>query len=104
MRYDLLQEVPLGVEMLASRETTNYHQWIKLGQEYFGNSLLLTMEFPSCVATQDGTRTGTPILKYRDMQGSAGHLGASCRFDGCDKQPTYQGYRPLVFRGSLPAS
>jgi hypothetical protein len=77
MRFDLLQVVPQGLEMLASADTLNYssgsisHRW----QSKDGESMLnFLIHFPSCVATVDGTRTGTPILRFQDMAGDASGL------------------------------
>lgn len=78
-RYDLLQEVPEGLEMLASRETNNFSRWVRLGagwREKDGQrtQLRFNISFPECVATYDGTRTGTPILRYQDMPGDASQV------------------------------
>lgn len=70
-RYDLLQVIPEGLEMLANDSTTGFNRWTRLGTDSFGPYFRLRMAFPSCVATDDGTRTGNPILKYRDMPGDA---------------------------------
>jgi hypothetical protein len=77
-RYDLLQEVPHGIEMLASSETLHFNQWVNLGHytkvTANENSLVLTAQFPTCVATDDGTMTGNPILRYQDMEGDAQYV------------------------------
>ncbi len=76
-RKDLLRVVPQGIEMLASRDTLNYEPSMI---DYFsvhkdGKPMLrVNLFFPSCVATEDGTRTGRPILSYKDMPGNASQV------------------------------
>ncbi|MEL6825519.1 MAG: DUF1996 domain-containing protein [Pseudomonadota bacterium] len=74
MRYDLVQEIPQGLGMLASADTLNFSEGrISSG---FGNrdgwqAFSLNVTFPSCVATENGQRDGRPILSHRDMPGDA---------------------------------
>lgn len=77
MNFNHLQVVPQGLEMLASKDTFNYGVYgtsllkaesiTKDGK----NVLRMDLSFPSCVATHDGTRTGTPLLSYKEMPGAA---------------------------------
>ena len=78
-RYDLLQVVPEGLEMLASSQTKNFNRWVTLGHHWREKDgqrteLRFGLSFPSCVATYDGSRTGTPILRYQDMPGEASEV------------------------------
>jgi hypothetical protein len=70
--------VPDGLEMLASKQTANFNKWIRLGHRYSERdgkrTLLFQVFFPECVATDDGTRTGNPILRYQDMPGEASQV------------------------------
>ncbi|MGC1510206.1 DUF1996 domain-containing protein [Ketobacter sp.] len=72
--YNLLQVVPQGLEVLASKMTLNgsdSHFKINRGTKDGKPNYNLIMHFPSCVATTNGTRKGNPILSYRDMPGKA---------------------------------
>ncbi|MEM9375382.1 MAG: DUF1996 domain-containing protein [Pseudomonadota bacterium] len=74
MRYDLVQEIPQGLGMLASADTLNFNDaLIRAGfSDHNGwQALSLNVSFPSCVATENGQRDGRPILSYRDMPGEA---------------------------------
>lgn len=74
MRYDLVQEIPQGLGMLASSDTLNFnHALIRAGfSDHNGwQALAMNVTFPSCVATDNGQRDGRPILSYRDMPGEA---------------------------------
>ncbi|MEM7640407.1 MAG: DUF1996 domain-containing protein [Pseudomonadota bacterium] len=74
MRYDLVQEIPQGLGMLASADTLNFNApLIRAGfSDHNGwEALAVNVTFPSCVATDNGQRDGRPILSYRDMPGEA---------------------------------
>ncbi|MEM6554426.1 MAG: DUF1996 domain-containing protein [Pseudomonadota bacterium] len=74
MRYDLVQEIPQGLGMLASSDTLNFNDaLIRAGfSDHNGwQALAMNVTFPSCVATDNGQRDGRPILSYRDMPGEA---------------------------------
>lgn len=72
MRYDLVQEIPQGLGMLASSDTLNFDNGrisSGFGDHNGWQALSLNVTFPSCVATDNGQRDGRPILSYRDMPG-----------------------------------
>jgi hypothetical protein len=73
MNYNLVQEIPLGLKMLATADTRNFES-NSIRVEYIPHNgyraLLLNISFPSCVATHNGQITGTPILTFRDMPGN----------------------------------
>lgn len=74
MRYDLVQEIPQGLQMLASADTMGFDPSLiraGFGPHEGERALSFDISFPSCVATQNGQRTGVPILSYRDMPGEA---------------------------------
>jgi len=74
MRYDLVQEIPQGLGMLASADTLNFDDGrisSGFGDHNGWQALALNVTFPSCVATENGQRDGRPILSYRDMPGEA---------------------------------
>jgi len=74
MRYDLVQEIPQGLGMLASTDTLNFDNGrisSGFGDHNGWQALSLNVTFPSCVATENGQRDGRPILSYRDMPGDA---------------------------------
>ena len=71
--YNNLQVIPQGIEMLASLETMNaYSGYIRSNRGLKDGKPTMTMvlNFPSCVATENGQRTGSPILSYKDMPGA----------------------------------
>lgn len=73
MDYSLVQEIPLGLSMLASASTLNFSDRL-IRHEFYEDAgqsvLLLDISFPSCVATDNGQINGNPILSYRDMPGN----------------------------------
>ncbi|MEM8985747.1 MAG: DUF1996 domain-containing protein [Pseudomonadota bacterium] len=74
MRYDLVQEVPQGLGMLASADTLNFRASAMFTDYVTRNgrrAFLLGVSFPPCVATENGERDGQPILSFRDMPGDA---------------------------------
>ena len=92
--FDKLQPVPNGLQMLASRETKGYKNQLEVEKKVFNNhtredSVKLTANFPNCIATHNGQRTGNPILDYRDMPGAAGNIINShvAYAEGPDKGP-----------------
>jgi len=73
MDYNQLQVIPQGLEMLASTATLNYSGQIFTVREQDDGKRVMRLElsFPSCVATDDGTMNGNPILSYKQMPGAA---------------------------------
>ncbi|WP_345426461.1 DUF1996 domain-containing protein [Halioxenophilus aromaticivorans] len=72
LNFNHLQVVPQGLEMLASNSTQNFTKKMLKAERITKDGrrvLRLDLSFPSCVATHDGTRTGRPILSYKDMPG-----------------------------------
>jgi hypothetical protein len=67
--YELLQVVPQGLSLLATDATTNGGHGLRWGLHDDGRELSVSIRFPPCVATSDGTRTGQPLLDFRDMPG-----------------------------------
>ncbi|WP_081845707.1 DUF1996 domain-containing protein [Erythrobacter litoralis] len=73
MNYGMVQEVPLGLQMLASPDTLHFDEGLIRVQNFPHNgfsALVLNITFPSCVATDNGQITGNPILSHRDMPGN----------------------------------
>ena len=73
LNFEHVQVVPQGLEMLASKDPFNYHSGLLKAERITKDGrrvLRMDLSFPSCVATDDGTRTGNPILSYKDMPGS----------------------------------
>ena len=70
--YSKLQIIPNGLEMLADKSTLNANDSLfktdrttKDGKE----TLLISVFFPSCFATENGAWNGKPILSYKKMPG-----------------------------------
>lgn len=83
--YGAVQPVPQGLEMLATQATMNYGNQITIGRTDINGEDMLeaSIAFPSCVATDDGTLTGRPILSHRDMPGDqAGVINSHVSYPG----------------------
>jgi hypothetical protein len=100
MNYNMIQEIPLGLQMLASSDTRNFTSG-QIRTEYIPHNgyraLLLNISFPSCVATDNGRITGNPILSYRDMPGNlATQVNSHVAYPGSGNEvdcPTSHPYR-----------
>ena len=71
--YGKLQIIPNGLEMLADRSTLNandsFFKADKITHKDGKQSLLISVLFPSCFATENDAWNGKPILSYKKMPG-----------------------------------
>lgn len=95
-----VREIPQGLGMLASADTRNFRSDNITSSFVTRNgrtSLQLNISFPSCVATDDGTMNGNPVLSFRDMPGAlANKVNSHVAYPGRGNEvgcPTSHPYR-----------
>jgi hypothetical protein len=101
MNYNMLQVVPQGLGMLASSDTLNFRDGL-ITARYFQhngyNAFVLQIEFPSCVATENGQIDGTPILSFRDMPGDlANQVNSHVAYPGIGNEVDCPSSHPYRF-------
>jgi len=100
--FQYLQRIPNKLQMLSSRSTNNakpYNQEISFDTEDGKQIMTMKIEFPSCLATENGAWNGIPILDYRDMPDLKSKFvnshvsftgGSDPNFLGCPKSHPYR--------------
>ena len=71
--YKYLQRIPNKLQMLSSKSTNNVkpdNQKISYDTDNDKQIMTIKIDFPSCLATENGAWNGNPILDYRDMPGA----------------------------------
>jgi hypothetical protein len=100
MNYKMVREIPQGLSMLASSDTRNFGSGqirAEFAEKDGRKSLAIAINFPSCVATDNGKISGNPILSFRNMPGNlATQVNSHVAYPGFGNEvgcPTSHPYR-----------
>lgn len=100
--FQYLQKIPNKLQMLSSQSTKNakpYNQQISFDTDNGKQTIGMKIDFPSCIATDNGAWNGNPILNYRDMSGAKSEIvnshvsfpeDSDPNFLGCPKSHPYR--------------
>lgn len=100
--FQYLQRIPNKLQMLSSPSTKNAkpdNHRITFDTENGKQTIGIKIDFPSCIATDNNSWNGNPILDYRDMPGAKSEIinshvsfpdDSDPNFLGCPKSHPYR--------------